>query len=325
MNRRTFLAAAALAAASPGRALGTPTGGGFVALVTADLESHVVAVEVSSGRPVKRIRTPEGPRSIESSRFGHVVVAHTGSGVVTLLNGIALSLRTVLPGFAEPRYAAIHPTERLAYVTDSGRLEVATIDLVRAAVVHRTPVPGPARHLSLDPYGRLLWTALGSKAEQVAILDLADPRRPRIRRVFTPPFLAHDVVAAPDGKHVWVTSGDREGIAIYPLGGGEPRVLSADAPPQHVGFSERRAYIASGADGTIRLHRLDGSRLRATRVPRGSYNVSYGSPDVPGGQPVTVTPSLDTGTLCVLWPRGGVRSVRRVARSAHDACLVQSA
>jgi hypothetical protein len=128
-------------------------------------------------------------------------------------------------------------------------------------------------------------------------------------------------VVAPDGRHVWVTSGSRDALAVYRLGGGAPRLLAADAPPQHVCFTERHAHVASGADGIVRLLRLDGTRVRATRVPHGSYNVTYGSPDIPRGRPAAVTPSLDQGTLCVLSPLAGVRFIRHVARSAHDACV----
>lgn len=322
MNRRAFVSAAAALCAAPARALAVESGGSNAALVTADLESHVVAVELGSGRVVARLRTAPGPRSIESSPLGFAVVAHTAVGVVTLLDVATLSVRAVLAGFGEPRYTAIHPTERLAYVTDSGRGDVATIDLVRGAVVHRTPVPGPARHLSLAGDGRSLWTALGTKAEQLAVLELAKPRAPRLRDVFAAPFLAHDVVVAPDGGHVWVTSGSDAALAVYSRAGGVPRLLRADAPPQHVAFAGGRAFVASGAEGTIERRERSGDRGRRTRVPRGSYNLSYAT--LGGRGRALVTPSLDRGTLSELAPSGVVRSVRRVARSAHDACLVRT-
>ena len=53
-------------------------------------------------------------------------------------------------------------------------------------------------------------------------------------------------------------------------------------------------------------------------MPVGSYNVTLGWPGV-------ITPSLGRGTLALLDNRGRVRSVQRVARAAHDACLVVSA
>ena len=58
-------------------------------------------------------------------------------------------------------------------------------------------------------------------------------------------------------------------------------------------------------------------------MPHGSYNVTYGAPEATLGLPATVTPSLDRGTLCVLSPAGSVRVLRRVARSAHDACVAE--
>ncbi len=304
----------------PARALAAASGGVPVVLATADLESHLVAVELETGRVVKRIRTAPGPRSVESSPFGQVVVGHVPAGVVTIVDAATLRVRALLRGFREPRYTAMHPGEPLAYVTDSGLEQVVTIDLRRAVVVHRTRVPGPARHVSID-VGTTLWTALGSAAERVAVLDLRDPRHPRLARVFEPPFRAHDVVFAPDGGHVWVTSGARNALAVYRLAGGSPRVLATGAPPQHVAFSGSRAYVACGQNGTVQRRRLDGSPVRTTRVPHGSYNVT------PAGfvRSTVVTPSLNEGTVAVLAADGEVRFVRRVTRSAHDACVVLAA
>jgi DNA-binding beta-propeller fold protein YncE len=324
MNRRRFLAAALAAPAAlaldPGRALGLESGGGAVALATADLESHVVSLELATGRLVKRISTAPSPRSIESSPFGHVVVAHTPIGTLSVLDAATLTVRAVLRGLDAPRYTAMHPGEPLAYVTDSGREEVVTVDLDRARIVHRTPVPGPARHVTVDA-GTTLWTSLGSAAERIAVLDLAEPRRPRLARVIEPPFRSHDVVFAPDGAHVWVTSGASNALAVYRLSGGAPRVLAAAAPPQHVAFVGERAFVANGRDGTVQRRRLDGGVVRSTRVPHGSYNVTCATPANALGRDAVVTPSLNEGTVAVLEPGGGVRFVRRVTRSAHDACV----
>jgi hypothetical protein len=76
-----------------------------------------------------------------------------------------------------------------------------------------------------------------------------------------------------------------------------------------------RAFVASGDDGTVRRHRLDGALLGSTEVPIGSYNVTFGSDRV-------VTPSLGRGTVSLLDQNGRVRAVRRIARAAHDACVV---
>jgi DNA-binding beta-propeller fold protein YncE len=327
MNRREFLSAAAavpVALALDPLDLAALAKGPPVALVTADLESHVVVVDLGTGRLLGRIETGPGPRAIEyvRRRFGsRVLVAHTEHGVVTLIGAESLSVGAELATFEEPRYACGSPVGRLgdpllAYVTDSASEEVVTLDaLGRGRVLWRTRVPGPARHIGISPDGSTIWTALGTAAERVAVLDASDPRRPRLARTIRPPFLAHDVVFAPDGRTVWVTSGDERRIALYTRERRPRRVLAADAPPQHVAFARDKAFVASGDDGTMHRHLLDGELVREARVPLGSYNVAFGGS-------TAVTPSLGGGTVALLDRSGRVRMVRRIARAAHDACVV---
>jgi DNA-binding beta-propeller fold protein YncE len=204
----------------------------------------------------------------------------------------------------------------LAYVTDSERHELAIVELSRRRVVGRVPVGGPCRHLAIDRGGTQLWVALGNNADELAVLSLAERHRPRVVSRIESPFLAHDVGFTPGGRRVWLTSGDRGRIAIYDARRGElVRTLAGDAPPQHVTFLGRRAYVTSGDDGLLRVHALDGRLLRTLRVPLGSYNVTFGWGRV-------VSPSLSGGTLSVLGRDGRVDAVRTVARAAHDACIV---
>jgi DNA-binding beta-propeller fold protein YncE len=224
--------------------------------------------------------------------------------------------------FGAPRYTAVSPDRRLAYVTDSERREVVVVELSGRRVVGRTAVGGPARHLGIDHAGRRLWVALGTKAASIAVLSLAEPRRPRVVGRIRPPFLAHDVGFTPGGNRVWVTSGDRGRVAIYDARTGElVRTLAADAPPQHVTFMAERAFVTSGDDAVLRVHALDGQRLRSAPVPPGSYNVQ-GSDDDPRVRRWILTPSLSEGTLCTFSPRGAEIHELRVARSSHDACFI---
>lgn len=322
MDRRDFLAAAAaplVLGVAP--ALARTAGGTPLALVTADLESHVVAVDVSSGEIVRRLATPADPRSIESVGVVGALVAHTAGGRLTLIDS-DLRVRPISGELGAPRYTAVSPDRRLAYVTDSARREVAVVELAGRRVVGRTPVGGPCRHLSIDRAGSRLWVALGNKAESVAVLSLADPRRPRLVGTVRPPFLAHDVGFTPGGRRVWVTSGDRGRIAIYDARRGElVRTIAADAPPQHVTFMGELAFVTSGDDAVLRVHALDGRLLRSRPVPAGSYNVQ-GSHDDPRGRRWVLTPSLSAGTLCSFSPRGAPLDELRVARSSHDACFL---
>lgn len=318
MDRRTFLSLS-LTTAAP-YALGWPSPSprrpSPVALVTADTEAHVVVVSLTSGRVRARVATLPAPRSIESAPGGLAVIAHTTEGALTILERGGLDVRAVVRDLREPRYTAIAPDGRHAYVTDSARGEIVVIDLARGRVVARERVGARARHLSLDPAGRTLWVALGTRAAAIAVVDVSSPRRPRTRGRIRPPFLAHDVGFSPGGRRVWVTSGDRGRLAVYDTRRGEVvRLLDADAPPQHVTFGDGLAYVASGDSAALRVHSLrDGAVRRTSAIPIGSYNVQFAAARV-------LTPSLEHGTLTVLSPAGTVLRRVRVAAAAHDACV----
>lgn len=321
MNRRDFIAVAAATpfALAAGPALGRATPKGAIALVTADLESRVVAYDVASGRVVKHIRTPAGPRSIETVGNGTVaLVVHTALGTISLLDTATLRVRAVLNEFSEPRYTAAAPDGRHAYVTDAKRGEVVTIDVRRARIVVRTAVGARARHLSLDPSGERLWAALGFSAPAIVVLDLAGPVRPKVAARIIPPFPAHDVVFEPGGDRVWISSGNERRLAVYDARSQKPVVtLEAGQPPQHITFFADAAYVTS--DDALRVHTLDDARLlREVAVPPGSYNLTHGARRV-------LTPSLERGTLSVLDERGRLLAHPTVARSAHDVCFVGKA
>jgi DNA-binding beta-propeller fold protein YncE len=244
------------------------------------------------------------------------VVAHSELGAVTLVHAPTLGITRVLRGFGEPRYTAGHPDGRHAYVSDAKRGEVVALDVLRGRVLARTRVGSLARHITIDPSGRTLWVSLGSKAREVAVVDVSRRTRPRLVRRFEPPFLAHDVAWAPGGRRVWVSSGDRNELAIYGARSGKVVArVAGDDPPQHVTFRGERVYVASGESGTLRVHELGGRELRMTEVPEDSYNVQQAHGWV-------VTPGLGSGTLCILDARGRVHRSETVARSSHDACIV---
>ena len=221
----------------------------------------------------------------------------------------------MLRGFSEPRYTAV--AGRYAFVTDSGYGEVAVVDLERGRVVHRAAAGDHARHVSLSPDRRTLWVALGSSAPAIVVLDVTDPTRPRVARRIRPPFLAHDVGFAPGGRRVWVTAGRDNRVAVYhPRGSTPAHVVDAAEAPQHVGFAGDVAFVTSGTAGTLeRFTASTGARRSSTRIPGGSYNVQPGANRV-------LTPSLGHGTLTILDHRGRVLASVRVARAAHDACVV---
>jgi DNA-binding beta-propeller fold protein YncE len=312
VDRREFLMgalAAALWPAAAPRRTPRPT----LALATADTEAHVVAVRLATGKVSARVKTLEGPRSIERGPGASAIVAHTSEGAVTLLEGSPPRVRRVLRGFSQPRYTAVDGTR--AYVTDSGTGEVAVLDLERGRVVRRVAAGEHARHVSLAPDGRTLWVALGSSARAIAVLDVTGTPRPA--RHVRPPFLAHDVGFAPDGRRVWVTAGRERRVAIYlPHGERPDRVLAADEAPQHVGFAGSLAFVTSGDSGTLQARAVRSGALHAsTPIPRGSYNVQPGAGRI-------LSPSLMHGTLTFADARGRLIASPKVAKAAHDACVI---
>jgi hypothetical protein len=320
MKRRQFLIRGVAAAAAMTLApdtLARRLGGTPIALVTADKEAHIVAVDLFATRIIGRIRTLPAPRSIETIAGSAALVCHTTEGAVSLIDPVSMTVARVIHGFGEPRYTAAHPTGRYAYISDSGRHEIVTLDVDLGRIVHRTPVPGPARHISHDPVNPRLWTALGSKAQHVALLDTSEPGKPNLITTVRPPFLAHDVVFDPTGAHAWISSGDSHAVCIYSSAHARQiRLLHADAPPQHISFHARHAYITSGNDGTLRTHDTTSARqLAQTRIPGGSFNVTDGWQRI-------ATPSLQRGTLALLDHNGRHLTTLTVARSAHDATIL---
>jgi DNA-binding beta-propeller fold protein YncE len=295
MDRRSFLLAAAAAPLA--------LRGHAFAYVTADTEARVAIVDLRSGAVLHRIATKPGPRSVE--RVGGVaVVAHTAIGAVSIID--ELGVRHEVAGFEEPRYTAGSRDGRHAFVTDATRVELLTVDLARGSIVGGVKLKLWPRHLSLAPDGRTLHVSLGTASPQLAIVDVRDPRRPRLERYVTPSFAAHDVGVAPSGR-IWVTAGEERKISAH------GRLLPADGAPQHVTFLDGRAFATSGADGTLRVYDERTARLLHTaRIPVGSYNVQFRAGRV-------LTPSLNEGTLCVLGVGGGLLRRTRVAPSCHDA------
>jgi hypothetical protein len=313
VDRRPFLVSAAALALAPD-AVARSLGGAPTGLVTADLESHIVAVYLTTGEILREIPTRTGPRSIQTVG-NDALVAHTADGTLSIVDGPKLRVRRVLGGFGEPRYAAAASDGRNAFVTDSERDELVVVDVREGRVVSRVGVGGPARHVTFVAPNEV-WMSLGSKAERIAVVDVSRLTRPRLVRQFAPPFLSHDIALGPRGV-VWISSGDERGLAIYRRG--KIVRIGGDAPPQHVTFFGGRAYVTSGDSGTLRVHAAtDGRLLHRTAVPHGSYNVQecFGW---------ILTPSLSAGTLCIADRYGRLLKRLHVARSSHDACFVMSA
>src|SRR5919197_265734 len=188
-----------------------------LALATADTEAHVVVVSLGSGRVVRRLHTTEDPRSIESGPGGHVVVAHSAVGAVSLLSASPVQVRRVLRGLGAPRYTAIAPDGAHAFVTDGERGELLVVDLRRARIVAGVEVGAGARHVTLGD--RVAFVASGDGGS-VRVHDLADGR---VRHVASVPLGSYNVQA---GAGAIVTPSLASGrLTILDRAGRVPREL----------------------------------------------------------------------------------------------------
>src|SRR6266487_299992 len=149
MNRREFIVGAVTLPVALRFAPGALAGGTPVALDTADTQSRVAVVELSTGKILRSIHTVAGPRSIESVWGKLAVVCHTAQSVVSLIDGPSLRVRRVAGHFDEPRYTAAGANGRHAFVTDSGSHEVVTVDVLSGRAVARVGV-GRAGAARLD-------------------------------------------------------------------------------------------------------------------------------------------------------------------------------
>ena len=192
MNRRQFVLAcrrrAARVAIEPRGARGAPRWRARRVRHRRSREPRRRARPRSRGGSSGASRPGPGPRSIESVHDRSAVVAHTEHGVVTLLDAATSRVRFELDGFAR---AAVHgrASALAARVRDRLRARGGRRSRRRnGRVLWRELVSPVLRGTSRSsPDGRTLWTALGTKAARVAVLDTSDPRRPTLVRTISPP------------------------------------------------------------------------------------------------------------------------------------------
>jgi DNA-binding beta-propeller fold protein YncE len=288
-----------------------------VALVTAEEQNTLLAVSLENGHVLRRVRLPNDPENVElRPAGGPAVVVSSRAGKVSLLDPRSLAVLKTFGGFRAPHIALVAPAGRWAYVTDDESGKLTVVDLRRKRVERRLFVGIGAHHMAISPDGKRLWVALGERAETVAVLDLSNPTRPRVLGRFTPEVPVHDLAFGPGGRNVWLTAAGSTAVMVVDAHSGTRLfTVTAGAPPQHVAFVGRRAYVTSGYDGTIEL--VDGRTghvLRSERVPDGSFNLAISNRFV-------VTASLLEGTVTKLSRGLKVRATYRVASATRDVAL----
>lgn len=290
-----------------------------LALVTAESQNQLLAVDLRSGRIVKRLPMPSDPQNVEAYA-GAAAVVSTRAAAVTLVDPQTLKVWRVLRGFGSPHIAAFSPDGDHLYVSDDERGQLAVI---LGRVVRKIFVGYGAHHMSFSPDQRRLWVALGERARSIAIVDTSKITRPQLIGHVDPHGLAHDLAFTPDGHYVWVTYDDRPYLRVFDARTHRPvATLYAGPPPAHVRFDDasgltpfaRNAYVTSGNTAMLRVFDWRTRRLvRWLKTAPGSFNLSI-------DRGLVATSSLTQGTLTTV--RGGRRRLsERIAPAARDVAL----
>lgn len=249
----------------------------MVALVTAEQQNELIAVELPSGKVRRRASVPAGPENLAVGPY-KTVVASPRAGAVTLLDTRSVKVLKVIRGFAAPHIVVVDPLRTMAYVTDDPRGELSVIGLGARRIVARLSVGAGAHHMALSPSGHRLWIALGEHATQIAIVDLTHALRPRLLRRFNPGFIAHDLSFSHDGRRVWVTSGVGDSVHVLDARTGKQAfAVPIGAAPQHVAFTDRGdfAFATSGySSRLVKVESRTGRVVASTRTPYGSFNLA---------------------------------------------------
>ncbi len=292
-------------------------GGTPVAYVTADLESHVVVLDLGSARG----------REAHSDRAGssqHRVGSGLERGRRThgaRRRDAARRRDRLCPRRARRlRRTALHRSASAAAGRVRDRLGTRGGRRPGCQARPRAPAHGCARpcaaHRDRAPDGQTLWTALGTKAERVAVLDTTRSAAPEARP---------DVHAAVprSRRRVRARRSHRLGDLGRPAA---DRALRAQwpCPPRHRGGLASAARHVRPREGIRRerrrRHRAPPPSRRRAR-PRGTCPRRLVQRDL----------RLGTRRLPVARPRDAQRARRErsvfaefdtIARAAHDACIV---
>ncbi|AIS01899.1 lactonase family protein [Streptomyces glaucescens] len=224
------------------------------------------------GSPGGASRGPSGPRPLYLGTYTSAEGGGSGIGVASYdpVTGRITGAGT-LAGVADPSYLAVHPDGRTLYaVSERADGAVSAVRLADRRVLgsRSTGGAGPC-HLSVHPDGRWLFSAdYASGSVAVHPVDRSGALGERIDLVAHPgrdPH-AHQILTAPDGRHVLAVDLGTDTVHTYRLDerrGTLTEVARArtrpGAGPRHLTFHPggRYAYLANEGDDTVAVCAYD--------------------------------------------------------------------
>ncbi|MGH2909780.1 MAG: YncE family protein, partial [Solirubrobacteraceae bacterium] len=300
------------------------------ALVTDEAQSRVLVVDLPSGRIARSVPVPDDPEDIAASdQGGVVIVVSSRAGKVTILNRDTLRTIKTFAGFQQPHIVAISPDGAYAYVTDDSRGTLSAIRLSDMRMTRTISVGSGAHHLAFSPNDLRVWVALGEAARQITVVGtgprgprlpsspVVDPGRPHVVGHFTPGFAAHDLAFGPGGRTVWVTSATGPDVTVFDAHTHHTLFrVPVGAPPQHLVFEGRDAYLTSGYGSMIEeVNATTGHVVRRTAAPYGSFELDATDRYVVAASLLRGTLAIYTGDLTLLRVVKLAPAIREVAIS----------
>ena len=296
------------------------------ALVTDEEQNRLLIVDLPSGRLARSVSVPADPEDIAVG--GVVIVVSSRAGTVTMLDASTLKVIKAFGGFDEPHIAAVSPDGSYAYITDDARGTLTVIRLSDMRVTSTISVGLGAHHLAFSPTDRTVWVALGENAQQITELStvvsrppspaspVVNPGRPKVVGRFDPGFAAHDLAFSPDGRTIWITSAAGPDVTAFSARTHKQLFqVPVGAPPQHLVFAGRYAYVTSGYSGII--EKVDAATGRV--VSRVSS--PYGSFELDAADGYVVSSSLLRGTLAIYTPDLKLLHVVKLAPATREVAI----
>jgi DNA-binding beta-propeller fold protein YncE len=299
------------------------------ALVTDETQNRLLAVGLPAGRIIRRVPLADDPEDIATGSV--VIVVSSKAGVVTVLDRSSLRPIRTFGGFDRPHIAAISPDGQYAYITDDARGTLTVIGLSEMRVTSTIRVGPGAHHLTVSPNERQIWVALGESAQTVVILStvartpaagaspVIDPGHPHVIGRLTPGFRAHDLSFTADGRQVWISSAAGPAVTAFDVR--SRRMLfrvPVGAPPQHLAFEGRFAYVTSGYGSTIeKVDAATGRIIARAAAPYGSFELAAADGFV-------ASASLLRGTLAVYTPGLKLLRVVKLAPATREVAITTS-
>lgn len=298
------------------------------ALVTDEAQNRLVVVDLASGRIARRVALPPDPEDIATmGNGGVVIVVSSRAGVITVLDRDTLRPIKKFGGFDEPHIAAISPDGQYAYVTDDVRGTLTVIRLSDMRVTSTIQVGVGAHHLAFSPDERQVWVALGERAQTITILSTVahtpplpspelDPGHPHVVGHFRPGFPAHDLSFSPNGRQIWITSAAGPNVTAFAVRNRRALFrVPVGAPPQHIAFDGRFAYLTSGyADAIEKVAASSGRVITRAAAPYGSFELAAADGFVSAV-------SLLRGTIAIFTPALKRLRVVRVAPATREVAI----